>query len=170
MRKPLVVTLTALSLLLCIAAGWCWKRSYAYADIFSRDSIGETSNKLSGVGSYRGALIIGSLDRPMFPPPLMEFKHRIYSVAEQKSKVQTAVAARRGALGFGVADGTIQLPVPMFGNFFKTPPLPYHIVFIPYYFLMLLTAFLPGWQAMAVLRRSRVLMGSPLPAAEPAGA
>src|ERR1700712_4004587 len=98
MGKYFLKFLTVGSLLLCLAAGWCWKRSYAFADIISRDSFGESYNLLSGVGSYRGAFIIGSLQMPRVFPPRLEINRRVYVVAQQKDRVQTAVAGRKGAL------------------------------------------------------------------------
>ena len=68
--------------------------------------------------------------------------------------MRAAVATGRGWLGFGIAEGTIQVPV--LGSIFKTPPMPYHIVYVPYYFLMLVTGILPAWRSAAILRRVRL--------------
>ena len=77
MRQYLLKTLTVFSLLICIASGWCWKRSYSTIDIISHDRFVDRGCALSGFGSYRGALVIGSLDLPRFYMPRFTIVRRM---------------------------------------------------------------------------------------------
>jgi hypothetical protein len=148
MRMFLISILACCSMLICIATGWCWHRSYAIVDIISRDSLSQPMNKMRGVGSYRGALLIGTVDLPTLCDVNLEINRREITVSRSRDTVRSSIGAQKDFLGFGSVTGS--MPKPVFGGLF-TVNLPFRAVYVPYYFIMLITAILSGWMLLALL-------------------
>ena len=129
----------AAAVALLLMATYLWHRSGDCADLYYRIEPVPGGGALRGVGSYRGACLIGAIYEPNANAAVGSFRHDIYPLNAKGGKgsiVRATPSFEARALGFGISRGKFALNIPMA---FLLPNRTYQVVFIPYYFLMLLS-------------------------------
>ena len=172
MKRRLIIfwkiVVPALSVLACAGAGWLWHRSFHVADYCYRLERQDSGCALRGFGSYRGAVVLASVIDPM--PTAINTAYRIetYTMADADGRatggpsiLKPVPAFYAKALGFGISHGQLSLNLPLA---WMLPTRTYHAIYIPYYFIMLLTAILPmrwGWKLRPSMKSREIIVGSP---------
>jgi hypothetical protein len=135
MKRSLVIfskyVIPLLSLAIFATSGWLWHRSFRVADYFYRPEPTATGSALRGFGS-----ILDSFSRE----PSTQYQHDVFPLISSSggsSVLAIRPSYKVGGLGFGVSHGELALNLPMA---FLLPKRTYHVVYVPYYFIMLLTA------------------------------
>lgn len=154
LRTLITVAGVALSLAVLATAGWLWHRSLRHADLVARVEpvAGGNGQELTGVGSYKGAMLIGSIKDPPQVLSSTEYAHSVFDVPKEKTGfLHVEPAYKHGKLGFGVSRGALRLSMPTPLLFWMKPPPPseYRVVYVPYYFFILLGMVHParvGWR------------------------
>jgi hypothetical protein len=135
------VLATILSLAIFLCAGWAWTRSVSYADYFYRLQPTPTGgSEMKGFGSYRGALVVGSIQNSTSGCAESLYRHDTYPVMKNGSMLKAEPDTKVAALGFGVSRGQLKLTLPFS---FLMPKQIYRVVYLPYYFIMLLALIQP---------------------------
>jgi hypothetical protein len=153
-RTSITVAGVALSLAVLVAAGGLWRRSLHHADLVARVEpvAGSHDSELTGVGSYKGAVLIGSIKDPPAVLSSTEYAHSVFPVSKEKGTfLHVEPEYKHGKFGFGVSRGELRLSLPVPILFWMKPPPPsqYRVVYVPYYFFMLLGVIHParvGWR------------------------
>lgn len=153
MKKALKICGSLLAIAFCLgifgSSAWLWHRSLYCADYLYRVQAVADGCNWHGVGSYRGALLIGSLHDPSNGQSC-GYCHDEYPVFREpgsQSLMRAVPTYKTGALGFGISRGELQLAMPFA---FWLPPRTYHVVYVPYYCIMLISLLWP----IGIVRRS----------------
>ena len=150
-----------LSLAVLLASGWLWHRSTRVADYFYRVKPNEVGSALRGFGSCRGVCLFGTVVDSLHREPSDEYQHDMLPLTTStggKSVLAIRPAYKAGGLGFGVSRGELAVNLPMA---FLLPKRTYHVVYVPYYFIMLV-ALVPWFPIVRNVRR-RLRRGSTSP-------
>jgi hypothetical protein len=146
MKKMLRICGSSLAIAVCLgvfgSAAWLWHRSLHCADYLYRVQPAVSGCNWHGVGSYRGALLIGSLHDPSDCQTAC-YCHDMYPVfadPNAETMMRAVPTYKTGALGFGVSRGELQITLPLA---FWLPPRTYHVVYVPYYCIMLISILWP---------------------------
>ena len=137
-----------LSLAVFAVAGGLWHRSLHYADYYYRLEPAGGGSALRGFGSYKGALVFGSVQDSSPTDAASDYRHDTYLLTNGSSMLKPRPVYRVSGLGFGVSQGELTWNLPLA---FMLPTRLYHVVYVPYYFIMLLTAIYPAryfWRLM----------------------
>lgn len=144
MRKALSQLVHALmlviSLSVIILAGWAWHRSLQYADLIYRLEPTAKGNVMRGVGSYRGAMMLGSIVDTTFITSGTGIRHDAYVIRGRggPSILSPRPLYKVSGLGFGFSRGELAVNLPLAS--FLVPPRTYQVIYVPYYFIMLMAA------------------------------
>lgn len=151
-----------LSLAIFATSGWLWHRSFRVADYFYRPEPTATGSALRGFGSCKGACLFGTILDSFSRERSTQYQHDVVPLISSSggsSVLAIRPSYKVGGLGFGVSHGELVLNLPMA---FLLPKRTYHVVYVPYYFIMLLAA-IPvvriGWH----FARRRFTSGSSTP-------
>jgi hypothetical protein len=160
--KSITMVGVVLSLAMIVTAGWLWHRSLQHADLLARIEPAPASSnerELTGVGSYKGAVLIGSIKDPPAIFTSAAYAHSVFPVTKGKGSLLHIVPeTKRGKFGFGFSRGELRLALPAIPLLFwmkAPPPSEYRVVYVPYYFFMLLGIVLParvGWRVLGMGR------------------
>lgn len=152
----------AASLVVFVAAAWLWYHSMSCMDRVYRTVQVPGGNEMRGVGSYRGALLIGSIFETSTVPLNRGYRHDLFPIvsggrkASGPSVLEARPSYKISGLGFGISRGELKCTLPF--SFFL-PVRTYQAVYIPYYFIMLITAIAPGrmgWKIYRLMRRRKI--------------
>ena len=136
----------AISVAIFVASGWLWHRSMTCADHFYRVEPAPGGCAMRGFGAYHGAVMFGSIFDSASVRSPGEYHHQCYFVGSTgtggTSMLKPRPAFVVGGLGFGMSRGELSVSMPL--AFLFVPPRTYHIVYLPYYFIMLITAIAPA--------------------------
>lgn len=142
--------------MLFVAAGVLWVRSFRHMDLYANlEPAADHQGVLKGLGSYRGALLIGSLQDPQPCECETGYEHSVFQLAPKgsgHSLLQVVPAEKHSALGFGASKGELKFNVPILSLF--TPGRKYEVVYVPYYFFMLLGVLMPARKIYRVAKKT----------------
>jgi hypothetical protein len=152
-RRIIILTQGVLPLLVLAQLGWIWHHSLHQGDYFYRLAPTSTGTVMRGFGSYKGALLLGSIADPAAAMDnAAHYRHEAFPITGKGSMVRPRPTYKVSGLGFGVSRGELTLHLP-FG--FTLPTRTYQVLYVPYYFLMLLVAIAPGRFALRTFRARR---------------
>ena len=139
MRRRLLNLLTVLSLLLCVAVGILWVRSYRVADGFARTQPGESHS----VESCSGEIVWtntkwGDIDRTFLEPPQFGIWRHSSSDAEPLPPLSSRIGEE------GTPPGWLNFGGFVFGRHTTGPELPYSVLAVPYWAVFLPLAIAPA--------------------------
>ena len=147
------VLLPLLSMAVLVTAGWLWHRSYHQADYYCRFEPVGTGSALRGVGSYRGAMLIGMVFDPTHMDGATRFRHEAFALTDGggSSMLRTRPTLLVHGLGFGISRGELTVHFPL-AFLLPMPVRTYRVIYVPYYFIMLLALISPAWVAWRIWR------------------
>ena len=152
------VLLPLLSAAVLVTAGWLWHRSYHMSDYYCRLEPVVGGSALRGVGSYRGAMLFGTVFDPCRMESASCYRHEAFALSGGggPSMIRTRPTLLVHGLGFGVSRGELTFQFPL-AFLMLTPSRTYRVIYVPYYFIMLLALIAParlGWRACRGMSRS----------------
>jgi hypothetical protein len=152
-RWMIILTQGVLPLVALAMIGWVWHRSLHQAHYFYRLEPTSTGSVMRGFGSYKGALLFGSIADTAAPADAVaRCRHDVFAITGKGSMLRPRPTFKAGGLGFGISRGELTLNLPFA---FMLPTRTYHVLYVPYYFLMLLAAIAPGRLALRTARARR---------------